>query len=274
MMQKARTTILARTVTTKGYYLLKLGNPFVQPVQPGQFVMISVADIHDPFLKRPYSIYRAFPKSMEKREGEIHLLIKTVGRGSVQMGDVLIGSNVEILGPLGKPFSVPLDLKQALFVAGGIGVAPFVELAAQMADHPAHKTILIGGRSALDIQGVEDLEALGVNVRIATEDGSAGTKGLVTQPLMDILSEGVGEGTQIFSCGPEPMMKAVATVARRNNVPCQLSLEAIMGCGIGVCLGCVVKDADGRYIRVCKEGPVMDAANLAEYGRCSGGEDK
>lgn len=270
MMQKTVARILAREHTAPGYYLLTLDNPFSGAVQAGQFVMISVAGLHDPFLKRPYSIYRAQPKSEIHPEGRIQLLIKTVGKGSAQMGGVHIGTEVEMLGPLGQPFRVAPDLTHALFVAGGIGVAPFVELAAQMAGHPCRKHLIVGGRSAADIQGREDLEALGVTLDIATEDGSLGTKGLVTAPLNEWLDREAGPGVEIFCCGPEPMMKAVATIARRRDIPCQLSLEAIMGCGIGVCLGCVVKNADGHYVRVCKEGPVMAAATLAEYGHCTG----
>jgi len=266
MMEKQITRILDRINTGGDYYVLILENPFDTEIEPGQFVMISLAGISDPFLKRPYSIYRSFLKSDEKPAGEIHLLIKKVGVGSRQMGEVSIGSKLDIIGPLGKPFTVKQETKHVIFVAGGVGIAPFIEFAASKIVEGKKKTMLMGSRSEADIQAVEELESLGVEVRIATEDGSVGTKGRVTVLLDNIIEDGLDPATEIYSCGPEPMMKAVGKITNKNNLPCQLSLEAYMGCGFGVCLGCVVKDKDGHYIRVCKEGPVINANELADFG--------
>ncbi|RJO64906.1 MAG: dihydroorotate dehydrogenase electron transfer subunit [Myxococcales bacterium] len=266
MMEKGRTRILDRRPTGGSHYLLVLGNPFRTPFLPGQFVMLAAAGGGDPFLKRPYSVYRTFPTSAERPEGEIRLLIKSIGRGSRQMAELPIGSPVEIVGPLGKPFVVQPETKLAVFVAGGIGVAPFVELAASPAMRGLDKLALVGGRSAVDVQAIEDLQALGVETRTATEDGTLGRKGFVTALLEEFFAAGAPPGTALFSCGPEPMMKAVAAIAGKAKLPCQLSLEAIMGCGFGVCLGCVVKNAAGHYVRVCREGPVMEIRELGEFG--------
>lgn len=265
MMQKQITRVLDRITYSDSYYVLVLENPFDTEIQPGQFVMISIADIHDPFLKRPYSIFKSFNKSQQHPKGEIHLLIKNVGKGSDQMSKVSFGSKVDIIGPLGKPFTVENETEIVVFIAGGVGVAPFVEFASSELLRNKKKIMLIGGRSAEDIQAVKDLEELGVEVFKATEDGSLGTKGRVTVLLESMIAKGLESNTQIYACGPEPMMKAVGKITSTHNLPCQLSLEARMGCGFGVCLGCVVKDKDGHYIRVCKEGPVINASDLADF---------
>jgi len=263
-MQKVQTTILKRTLLPGDYYDLELGNPFRDPVLPGHFVMLSAHGLSDPYLKRPYSVCRARPASLEHPEGIIRLLIKIVGKGSRQMAELPVGTAVEMVGPLGQPFTVPDNISRAVFVAGGIGVAPFVELAAYQSLRSVKKIALIGGRSSADVLAADDLESLGVDVRLATEDGSLGIKGFVTLLLKDILDEKL-PGTVIYSCGPEPMLKAVGLLASQAKAPCQLSLEAHMGCGFGVCLGCVVKNREGRYIRVCKEGPVFEADTLQDY---------
>lgn len=265
MKQKLVTKILRRQRLGDDYYLLCLENPFSSSFQPGQFVMISLAGVQDPFLKRPYSIYRAFPPGEGYPAGEIQLLIREVGSGSRQMGETPIGSKVEIIGPLGNGFRLEQNVRTAIFVAGGIGVAPFVEFAAAKDMAAINKIALIGGRSSADIQAAEDLKSLGVEVRIATEDGSAGTRGRVTDLLEEMISEGLPEALSLYCCGPEPMMKAVGGIAKRENLPCLLSLEAFMGCGFGVCLGCVVEKQSGGYIRVCKEGPVASAEDLSGY---------
>ncbi len=267
MMQKTSTRILGRQSTGGYYYLLQLGYPFATAALPGQFIMLGASGLQDPFLKRPYSICRAVMPDHRNPEGRLDLLIKDVGRGSHQMRQLPIGTQVELVGPLGKPFTIDSAMKSAIFVAGGIGVAPFVELAAHPKMKNVRKVALIGGRSKVDVQAIRQLEELNVNVRVATEDGSLGKQGLVTALLTDIIATGVDANTELFCCGPEPMMKAVGKIALEHKLSCQLSLEAIMGCGFGVCLGCVTKDDHGNFVRVCKEGPVFQAQELSDYGR-------
>lgn len=266
MTEMVRSRILDRRGTGGAYYILVLSNPFSEPMRPGQFVMISQAGVGDPFLKRPYSIFRAQPKSARHAEGEIRLLIKAVGRGSRQMEELPIGTVIEVVGPLGRPFSVGRNVSLAVFIAGGVGVAPFVEFAASPELKHVRKLALIGGRGKEDIQGGAELEALGVETRAATEDGSLGKQGLATLLLEELIEEGLEENIRLYSCGPAPMMKEVGRIAAAHDLPCQLSLEARMACGFGVCLGCVVKDKNGEYVRVCREGPVFEASELSGYG--------
>ncbi len=272
MMQSTKTTLLRREDRGGSYFLLAMDNPFRTAIRPGQFVMLSPSECGDPFLKRPYSIFRVLPPSGPNGKGELHLLIKKVGKGSAQAAELPPGTEMDIVGPLGRPFEIRKDLKTVVFVAGGVGVAPFIWLAAAKELRSVRRIALIGGRKAEDIQGVADLEALDVEVRTATEDGSLGKTGRVTLLLEEILQD-APEGLELFSCGPEPMMKAVGRIAEKAGIPCQLSLEARMACGFGVCLGCVVKARDGSYVRVCKEGPVFPSTKLAEYGGNAGEED-
>lgn len=246
------------------YYHLTLSYPFAGRVEPGQFVMLSVKGQAEPFLKRPYSVYRAVaPTDMEP--GRLELLIKDVGRGSHLLRETPTGSELEVIGPLGRPFSCREGLRQAWFVAGGIGVAPFVHLAAELKVRGVVMTAFVGGRTATDLQALDDLRAFGVRIVTATEDGSCGVRGRVTEPLREALAART-EPVELFVCGPEAMMRAVGRIALEADVPCQLSLESLMGCGIGVCLGCVVKDAEGNFIRVCREGAVREVRELRDYG--------
>ena len=267
MSQIAQAPLLARRMTGGPYYHLTLGNPFGDSVLPGQFVMLSEGGVEEPFLKRPYSIYRALAPSPEEPAGRLELLIKIVGRGSRRTSLVPIGTMIELIGPLGRPFKIAETLSRALFVAGGVGVAPFVQLAAELSRRGIAATALIGGRTAGDLQAIDDLKALGVTLELASEDGTLGHHGRVTDLLAPWLEGGPRPGHELFVCGPEAMMKAVGRLALAAGWPCQLSLEATMGCGIGVCLGCVVKDEEGRFVRVCKEGPVREVRELLDYGQ-------
>lgn len=266
MSQIATARLLARRFTGGPYYHLTLTNPLDEAVKPGQFVMLAEGGAQEPFLKRPYSIYRAQPKSAALPEGRLELLIKIVGRGTTRTGETPLGAAIELIGPLGKPFAISETLSQAIFVAGGVGVAPFVQLAYEFGRRGIAMSALIGGRSQSDLQALDDLRTLGVKLELATEDGSLGLKGRVTALLAPWLESGRKPGHELFVCGPEAMMKAVGRMALQADWPCQLSLEANMGCGIGVCLGCVVKDAQGNFVRVCKEGAVREVRDLLDYG--------
>lgn len=263
-MKQATTTKLLRVLATGGaYYRLDMENPFGDDFQPGQFLMLS-AETSNTFLKRPYSIHRRFID--ENGVDTLALLIKNVGKQTAFLSKLPAGSPLEIVGPLGTAFEVEEGLKKAIFVAGGIGAAPFAAFADSGLLDGVGIIALIGGRSKEDLQGIEPLKERGALVLTATEDGSAGEKGLVTKLLERVIGEHEKESTAIYACGPEPMMKAVGKIAREQAMACILSLEAHMGCGFGVCLGCVVKNNEGRYIRVCTEGAVISADKLADYG--------
>ncbi len=258
------TSIHQRRFTSADHYVLSLSGP-IPPAKPGQFVMISPHQGKDPFLKRPYSVFR-----QGRREGKwvLDLLIKVVGKGSAQMASLPLGSRVDVIGPLGNPFPVDETSKRVILVGGGIGVAPLIMLSEHPSLEDAQRIALVGGRSASDLQGVPELRESGATVRLATEDGSTGSKGFITLPLqreLDALSMEERKHTVVYACGPEAMMKAVGKMVVPLGIPCWLSLEAFMGCGFGVCLGCVTQNHEGNYERVCHEGPVFAASHLKDY---------
>jgi len=235
------------------YCTLTLGGE-VAPSEPGQFYMLRGEWGADPLLPRPLSILGEDPSA-----GTIRFLLKVVGKGTQRLYELEPGQRVTGLGPLGRPFPrevFPKD-RPAVLVGGGVGVPPLVFLAEALCREGSAFTFLQGARSAEDLLCMEELEALGVSPVITTEDGSAAEKGLVTTPLELALA---GGSSAVYSCGPEGMLKAVARICS-GKAPSHLSLEARMGCGYGVCLGCVVAvNRDGKrvYERVCQEGPVFD----------------
>jgi dihydroorotate dehydrogenase electron transfer subunit len=228
---------------------------------PGQFVMLSpgarsAARRSDPLLPRPMAVYR------ERRGGraEIEILYKRTGRGTALLAEALPGQAVGVVGPLGRGFPAPEPGERALLVAGGTGIASVFELARTLvADGPV--TVLLGARGADDLMGLEDFAALGLDLRIATEDGSRGERGLVTELLEQALSEAGPQ--RIYVCGPNAMMERCAGLASARGTPCIASLENHMACGFGVCLGCAAPLAAGGYALVCRDGPMFDAVDVA-----------
>lgn len=214
--------------------------------RPGQFAMLGLDPERrhrDPLLPRPMAVYRGDARALEFR-------FKVVGRGTRIMAELTPGEKVAVLGPLGNGFALP-DGPSTL-VGGGSGIASLFELARDASVRPR---VLLGGRSRADILGLEDFEALGVELALATDDGSHGTKGLVT----DLLAPRAGE--TIYACGPLGMMQRAQALAARARARCLVSLENNMACGFGVCLGCVVKTPAGFRL-VCTHGPIFDAGSL------------
>ncbi len=248
------------------YYELALENSFRKPWKPGQFVMISVHGTNDPFLKRPFSLYRETPPTMEHPQGELRLLIKAVGKATHAYRELAIGTPIDLIGPLGHGFEPPAKDVRAVLVGGGIGIPPLIAFGASEAMKDRPMTALIGGRSRDDLLALEQFAAFTNDLRLATEDGSQGHHGRVTELLQSLIDE-ADEPLHVYSCGPEGMLKAVGVLCEDANLPCSLSLEAHMGCGYGVCLGCVVKDREGNFVRVCREGPVFSSESLADYGK-------
>jgi dihydroorotate dehydrogenase electron transfer subunit len=232
---------------------------------PGQFVMLSpgalaAATRSDPLLPRPMAVYR------ERSHGaaaEIEILYKTHGRGTALLAEAVPGQRVRLVGPLGQGFSGPASDERAVLVAGGTGIASIYQLAVELRDQ-AGTAVLLGARSADDLMGVDDFASLGVEVRIATEDGSRGERGLVTELLSAVLAE---EGpVRVYSCGPTPMMRRCAELAAARGAACVASLENNMACGFGVCLGCAAPLVEGGYALVCRDGPMFDARAVAWEG--------
>jgi dihydroorotate dehydrogenase electron transfer subunit len=198
---------------------------------------------------------------------EIEILYKRVGRGTALLAEALPGQRVAIVGPLGKAFPPPQSGERVIVVAGGTGIASVYELAARLAgSHPVE--VLFGARTASDLMAVEDFEALKISLRVATEDGSAGVRGVVTDLLesaLDSAAEGAeipAAGCRVYVCGPTAMMRRSAEIASRREVPCVAALENTMACGFGVCLGCAAPLREGGYALVCLEGPAFDAASI------------
>jgi dihydroorotate dehydrogenase electron transfer subunit len=230
------------------------GNSAIIPVYPGQFAEVEVPGSHEVFLRRPLSVHKA-----DIAAGTISFYVKIVGKGTKRLAELLPGERVSVVYPLGNHFTIT-DSGKVLLVAGGTGVAPMLMLARALHQAGAKPTLLIGGRRATDIHISEEYEAV-AEVHCTTEDGSKGVKGMVTDhPL---LKEGF-DFTRILTCGPDPMMKALARIAREKGVICEASLENTMACGFGACLCCVVKTTGG-HICVCTEGPVFDSRNLENW---------
>ena len=220
--------------------------------RPGQFVMVRCTSTHDPLLPRPFSL--------NESDGEtFSLLLQVRGRGTALLARKRPGDTLHLLGPLGKGFPLPRGAK-ALLVAGGVGVAPLRFLARVLKEEGKKVFFFYGARSAKDLILLDELEALGVETICATEDGSKGAKGLVTEPLREFLE--VEETGEIFACGPLPMLQAVSDLAREFGLKAYLSLEAQMACGLGMCLGCAFPRKDGSYLHVCTEGPVVLAEEI------------
>ncbi len=234
--------------------------------QPGQFVHLRVPALEASALRRPFSIFDA-------RDGRLELLYKTVGRGTAALNGVRVGDEVRVMGPLGHGFPLKCE-DAALLVGGGFGVAPLYFLARRLLQSnnqtikQSNNIILfVGGRTQADLLALDRFAALGVEVRTATNDGSAGVKGLVTDPLDDELVRLRTEGRkfEIFACGPDPMLKAVAMRATGTGMKGWISMDRHMVCGVGACYACIQKTVRGNS-RCCIEGPVFAAADLVWEG--------
>ncbi|MFH0944284.1 MAG: dihydroorotate dehydrogenase electron transfer subunit [Planctomycetota bacterium] len=233
-------------------------------VLPFQFYMLSRPDSGDfPFLPRPISVYDASERSLD-------FLVKVVGKGTASLADLRLGDELQLTGPLGNGVSALDPARRLVGVAGGVGIAPFLllfrRLAAGLLPAGTEKPALVfGARTKEFLYDLDLFQELPVEIRIATEDGSLGKRGLVTDLLKDVLSAAPCE---VLTCGPDRMMAEVAVLCEKSNVPCRVSLETYMACGIGVCNCCAVKVADERYRggyrydRCCVNGPVFDAAAI------------
>lgn len=237
----------------KNYCLLKLtSNETLPEMLPGQFVQVHVADSPTTFLRRPISI-----NFIDRATNELWLLIQLVGDGTRRMAGYKPGDIVNILLPLGNSFSFPVDKNQKLLlIGGGVGTAPMLFLGAMLKNAGYTPNFLLGARSKDDVLQLEQFRQFG-NVYVTTEDGTLGEKGYVTNH--SVLNE--IHFDQIYTCGPKPMMVAVAKYAASQSISCEVSLENTMACGIGACLCCVEKTVEG-HICVCTEGPVFNIEKL------------
>lgn len=272
----ARTgTVLRNLEIAPGCFRLEVECPEVaRATRPGQFVMVRPRQGDDPFLSRAFSVCDLlFGDGSKRPPTGFVLLVLVVGRGTRALGERQAGEPIGILGPLGKAYDLGRADEHMVFVAGGIGAAPFAITArALRARSEAQRvTYLVGGRDRDHVYLVEDLRGFGCEVEVATDDGSLGHRGYVTQLLERHLAEAAPGGVRVLSCGPNPMFVSLAKVvaaarARGLVLPCEVSTEETMPCGFGACAGCVVPVAapvsadtpDGfRFAKSCVEGPVF-----------------
>ena len=280
-MKNIKAKIISNRRVSEGRFKMSLKAPAVARLaKPGQFVMVKCADALNPLLRRPLSFHR-----IEK--GGFELLYQVIGTGTGALSKRKAGERLDIIGPLGNGFHPVRKGEKLAFIAGGIGVAPLLALAEECAAKSTRFTTLIGAKTKNHVLCEDEFKRLGAKVKVATEDGSMGHKGLVTELLArhcegakrpkqsgPRLLRGVytersecasnDEGakpTTIYACGPHKMMKAVADTARKNRIMCFVSFEEKMACGTGACLGCAVKTLIG-YKMACKDGPVFKSGDI------------
>ena len=269
MVQDFTAPVLRNVDLGRGTWLLEFEAAGVlAAMQPAQFFMIGVPG-SDVLLRRPFSVCGLPGTFDDGAAGAVQILYRVYGRGTRLLSSLGPGAELRVLGPLGRGFTIPErpDAKIVL-VAGGIGSAPFPAFLAALQRGGRRASLVYGARNIGELPLLDWFRGRCDEVVVTTDDGSCGARGLVTEPLAAILQGPDRDRLHVYACGPTPMLKAVAGQALAAAVACDLALEAPMACGFGVCLGCVVptrKGADGDvvYKRVCVEGPVMPARDLA-----------
>lgn len=248
-----KTEVLSNQHIAPGYYKLSLKTPpFLLQADPGQFINIRIGDSFSPLLRRPFSISKLTPKGIE-------IIYKVVGKGTRILSSIKKGDYLDIIGPLGKGFTIENKVKEHLLVGGGIGVAPLIFLFQRIIKVKNSPFILVflGFKKAEEIICREEFKGKNITLNIATNDGSYGYKGMVSWMVKDYIEKlNSPKNIALYACGPVEMLKSIARLALNQGITCQLLLEEIIGCGIGACRGCVVEGKTG-YLRICKEGPAF-----------------
>jgi dihydroorotate dehydrogenase electron transfer subunit len=291
-MYQVLSKVLFNNELSPVYYRMSLNCPEIaSEAYPGQFLMARVSKQLDPLLRRPFAIHsvkNATAKEIKMDTSScVEILYKVVGKGTKVMSLMREGDEMDIIGPIGNGYRLDRNIQTAILIGGGIGVASLFYLAETIITKgsKAKKVVfLLGGKTKDDILCIEDFKRIGVEVRVATEDGSLGCKGVVTDLLSDYFGSGdytPGSSPYCFACGPEDMLKEVSKVIVEKELPCQISLESKMACGVGACMVCgvetkpqlgdlrkgtVLKSAKQKdemgYKRVCKDGPVFDCNEI------------
>jgi dihydroorotate dehydrogenase electron transfer subunit len=245
------------------YHLGLLCPDIAARIKPGQFIMVRLQESFDPLLRRPFAVHRMY---QNEPPGSFEVLFKVVGRGTRLLAGMLPGYSLNLLGPLGRGFRLPNQDGFLVMIAGGIGVAPLPYLAQTLVESylEGRRVLWFGGKGSADLVCVEHFEDMGFEVELVTEDGSVGRPGMVTDHLEYWFAQQQEMAKLIYSCGPYAMQRLVAKMSIRLNIPCQLSMEALMACGVGACLSCSLRcrpPEDGQephYANVCQDGPVFD----------------
>lgn len=277
-----RVPVVALQPLSKRYFRCELQAPAIAAgARPGQFIHVRCTDSWDPLLRRPLSLHDADPLT-----GRLALLIAEVGRGTHWLRHLSPGAEIEVLGPLGRPWHVLPSTRTSILVGGGGGLPSLHFLAKRLLSgegtagptflpltgQPLRVLVVIGARSREEVFCEKELMAYGAHVHPATDDGSYGFHGTAVDLLAHVLEQESAD--QLFTCGPKPMMQGVAALAAQRRIPCQVSLEERMACGLGACLSCVVPVRSAgsdraEYQRVCTEGPVFEARDVFEIPSCS-----
>lgn len=250
-------TLVAKKRDLKNGYFAFVLAPFSQTraIKPGQFVHIKLPATNI-YFRRAFSV-----ASVNPAKNEVEIIFKVFGHGTTLLGEMRKGDSLDLMGPLGVPFKFPKKNETAVMVAGGIGFPPLMFLAESMIKNghkPKQIYFFYGGRSKDELVERKRLTELGLKLHIVTDDGSAGDKGLVVGPVEKFIKEHADQKIRLFGCGPEKMLRAIDKLGEKYKINGQLALEALMPCGIGICLGCVVALKKGGYARVCCDGPVFD----------------
>ena len=264
-----RAALQSTEEVAEGLFLTRLSCPTIAAgIEPGQFIQLRLREEPVPLLRVPLSVAAA-----DGTAGTVDVLYEAVGPKTTLLSRLRPADSVSCLGPLGNCFPMPGPEQSAILIGGGVGLPPLLFFAHAL-KHAGHAgvALLVGARTASKHVPLARLQAAAPAVAIATDDGSAGHAGLVTELLETRLAAADAPGTVVYTCGPHPMMRAVASICAREAAPCYASLEEYMACGYGVCVGCVVETiepADGlersayeRYSRICVDGPVYDATHV------------
>ena len=238
------------------YKLCLDAKPIAKIIKPGQFIHIKVSETLVPFFRRPFSVYRA--------QKHVEILYEAIGVGTKALSTRKPGEYLDTLGPLGNSFSLPpKGTKQVVMIGGGIGVAPFLILSDSLAGarhaSPLQLILLYGGRTGGHVYDMKEFEKNGCKVYVATDDGSKGVKGRVSELFSKIKAD--SRSTILYTCGPHAMMEAVQKFSKKHNLHCEASCEELMACGLGACLGCSISTRQG-YKTTCYDGPVFDIRDV------------
>ena len=254
--QEKATVIRVEQFSDKNYRLTLDSPAIARTAKAGQFVMIRAGFGKDPLLRRPFSIHQT------SADGKIQIYLKVVGRGTDMLARVRVGEILSVFGPLGQGFVIRRD-SPALIVGGGLGIAPMLFLTksiCRLKRDCSNDTIILAGREKTDVEPlVKDFREFGLKLLSATDDGSYGYHGLITD-LLDSLE--FDDSHTVYACGPEPMMAGVHAICKDRSVACQVSVESVMACGMGACLGCSRPTRKGIYAHVCLNGPVFKSEEL------------
>ena len=254
------TEVISNELVAANHYLLRCSCPEIAAsVLPGQFIHVLIPQGSGLLLRRPFTIYTV-------EDDQLTMLYQLIGEGTNVLSSLKWGDSIRVLGPLGNTFEISPVRNPAIIVGGGAGIASLMLLAVALREGGLHTLGLVGSMNQARLLSVEDLKAIGVETHIATDDGSVGHHGFVTELLTHILETHELQNPIIYACGPDGMLRTITKIALDYHIPTQLAMENRMGCALGVCLGCVCKvqmpGGGFEYQRVCTEGPVFNAEDI------------